>query len=691
MFALTWLAYFGFYLTRYSFSAAKSSLDLPDMDEATMGLIDSVYLVSYAVGQFIWGALADKVGPRRVLLSGLLASIICAVAMGASTWLTAFLVINFLQGLAQSCGWAPLAKNLSCWYSRRERGRILGLWSTNYPAGSVVAFTIAGGAIAWFGHWSYAFYVPAACLFAIFLMLYFFHADRPQDVGLPSIDAYHGELEDGQADSPEQKPETTSWLELIRQPMIGLLALTYFLLKPTRYAILLWGPYYVTLKLQTGVLFSATIASTFAIAGIFGAIIAGTVSDMVFKARRMPFTVICLIILSITLFAFDGLISRTVSAVNKDQVAALSAQLAEMANVAEDPALLRISSDLARLAEQASLSNPDTVEQLRVAVEQLKESGRPDIAQQVALRTMMIQLRKVARSEQLTFVRAADVYKERVRRIHRNIERLGFDQGDPLLDTLSAIRKTRRIEISATVGRLSDVQDLLESYAEERPDINRDLIQMRDEIRRTKLEIRDYLEDRGDDMSFIYQEQFAEIIGAAPLAVIPIELTTRVNEIGQFATLFDFGNSSIDNTLQEIKSSAAELQDPTLAAELLEWVSALEFARVFEPLRPAEEMTAAHWVMVSCLFLIGFFLYAPDSQIAVAAAIDFGHHKGASSVSGFINGCGAISAIFGGVGVGYIAQLYSWDVLLTVFAFMTLLAGLLLLPKWHTVPTAETE
>ena len=45
MFALTWLAYFGFYLTRYSFSAAKSSLDLPDMDEATMGLIDSVYLV----------------------------------------------------------------------------------------------------------------------------------------------------------------------------------------------------------------------------------------------------------------------------------------------------------------------------------------------------------------------------------------------------------------------------------------------------------------------------------------------------------------------------------------------------------------------------------------------------------------------------------------------------------------------
>ena len=691
MFALTWLAYFGFYLTRYSFSAAKSSLDLPDMDEATMGLIDSVYLVSYAVGQFVWGALADRVGPRRVLLSGLLASIICAIAMGASTWLTAFLVINFLQGLAQSCGWAPLAKNLSCWYSRRERGRVLGLWSTNYAAGSVVAFTIAGGAIAWFGHWTYAFYVPAACLFVIFLLLYFFHADRPQDVGLPSIDAYHGELEDGQADQHEPQPETTNWLELIRQPMIGLLALTYFLLKPTRYAILLWGPYYVTLKLQTGVLFSATIASTFAIAGIFGAIIAGTVSDMVFKAKRMPFTVICLLVLSVALFAFDGLVSRTVSSVNRDQLAVISAQLEEVATATDRPALFQLSSVLARLSEQPSLSNPETVEQLRDVAAQLQATRLSNIEPQMVLRTMMIRLRKVARSEQLTFVRAADVYKERIRRIQRNVQRLGFDQGDPLADTLAAIRNTRRIEISATIGRLSIVQELLEAYAGERPDIDDDLLQMRDEIRQTKFEITDYLEDRGDDMSFVYQQQLVDILGSAALTETSAALNANLRKIQDAASLFDIEDSAIGDALREIGQSSAEMADAGLAAELSKWGVTLDLARAYEEFRPPEEMTAAHWVMVTCLFFIGFFLYAPDSQIAVAAAIDFGHHKGASSVSGFINGCGSISAIFGGVGVGYIAQRYSWDVLLTVFGFMTLLAGLLLLPKWHTVPTAETE
>ena len=691
MFALTWLAYFGFYLTRYSFSAAKSSLDLPDMDEATMGLIDSVYLVSYAVGQFVWGALADKVGPRRVLLSGLLASILCAIAMGASTWLTAFLVINFLQGLAQSCGWAPLAKNLSCWYSRRERGRILGLWSTNYAAGSVVAFTIAGGAIAWFGHWSYAFYVPAACLFVIFLLLYFFHADRPQDVGLPSIDAYHGDLEQGQEDNDEPIAETTNWLELIRQPMIGLLAFTYFLLKPTRYAILLWGPYYVTLKLQTGALFSATIASTFAIAGIFGAIIAGTISDMVFKAKRMPFTVICLIVLSITLFAFDGLVSRTVSSVNKGQVSDIAAHMTDVANTANDAALLQVASGLSQLAQQPSLSNQQSVGQLQSAVDRVGNTEFASFEEQVELRTMMIELRKVARSEQLTFVRSADIYKERIRRIHRNVERLGFDKDDPLLETLLEVRRTRRIEISATVGRLSIIQDLLDEYARERSGDAKSLQQMRDEIRQTRIDITNYLEDRGDDVSFVYRERFEEIINSASPAGLPEQLTAHIATIQDATSLFDTSDSAIEESLNELMASTVALQDAALSSELSKWARDLEFARSYESHRPIETMTAAHWVMVGCLFLIGFFLYAPDSQIAVAAAIDFGHHKGASSVSGFINGCGAISAIFGGVGVGYIAQIYSWDILLTVFAAMTLLAGLMLLPKWHTVPTAERE
>jgi MFS family permease len=192
-------------------------------------------------------------------------------------------------------------------------------------------------------------------------------------------------------------------------------------------------------------------------------------------------------------------------------------------------------------------------------------------------------------------------------------------------------------------------------------------------------------------MSFVYQQRLEEIVSAASATGLPEQLMSHISAIQEAASLFDTSNSAIQESLNGLKASVAGLQSAATAGGLINWVDDLEFARSYESHRPTETMTAAHWVMVGCLFLIGFFLYAPDSQIAVAAAIDFGHHKGASSVSGFINGCGAISAIFGGVGVGYIAQIYSWDILLTGFAAMTLLAGLMLLPKWHTVPTAEKE
>ena len=73
IFGITWLAYAGFYLTRASFSVAKIGiLDDPgiSMTSEQMGLIDGVYLMGYAVGQFLWGILGDKLGTRKIVLGG---------------------------------------------------------------------------------------------------------------------------------------------------------------------------------------------------------------------------------------------------------------------------------------------------------------------------------------------------------------------------------------------------------------------------------------------------------------------------------------------------------------------------------------------------------------------------------------------------------------------------------------------
>jgi OPA family sugar phosphate sensor protein UhpC-like MFS transporter len=187
IFAVTWVAYAGFYLTRKSFSVAKIGM-LKDpslgIDKQMLGVIDGAYLIAYAIGQFICGIAGDKCGTRKVVLLGMLVSIIAGFAMGVSSIVLLFGVFFFIQGLAQSSGWAPLAKNVGYWFSRRERGRTYGWWCTNYAIGGLIASPFAGYMADHFHDWRFAFIIPAAALFGVWVLFLIVQKNRPEDVGL---------------------------------------------------------------------------------------------------------------------------------------------------------------------------------------------------------------------------------------------------------------------------------------------------------------------------------------------------------------------------------------------------------------------------------------------------------------------------------------------------------------------------
>ena len=310
VFGITWLAYAGFYLTRQSFSVAKIGIDKDPnvvMSSQQMGTIDGVYLVAYAVGQFIWGISGDKFGTRKIVLMGLICSVAAGFAMGVSSIVLTFGVFALIQGLSQSTGWAPLAKNISNWFSLRERGVIMGWWSTNYAIGALIAVPFAGYMADYFHDWRYAFFMPASVLFLIWILFLIFQRNRPEDLGFPAIEDYHHEPKPVLPTGQEEDQEG-SWkliFTVMKNPMVLLLAVVYFFLKPTRYAILFWGPKYVSETLGTGMGESGLINVAFYLAGPLSVLLAGYASDKVFQSKRVPYSVICLLLLSVVLFFFD--------------------------------------------------------------------------------------------------------------------------------------------------------------------------------------------------------------------------------------------------------------------------------------------------------------------------------------------------------------------------------------------------
>ena len=317
IFGITWLAYAGFQLTRTSFSVAKIGIGEDQsisMTSEQMGIIDGIYLVAYAFGQFIWGILGDKIGTRKIVLLGLTGSIVAGFFMGVSSIMLAFGVFSLLQGISQSTGWAPLGKNVSNWFSLRERGVVMGWWTTNYAIGGLIGAPLAGFMAVYFGDWRYAFFIPSLILLIVLILFFLFQKNSPQDIGLPTIEEYHGgsDFEFIKEEQNRVEPEEGSWelvFKVIRNPMVLLLGAVYFFLKPTRTAILFWGPLYVSETLGTGMAKSAIVSMSFFLAGPFSVLAAGYATDKLFQSRRMPYSIISMLLLSVLLFYFNDLAS----------------------------------------------------------------------------------------------------------------------------------------------------------------------------------------------------------------------------------------------------------------------------------------------------------------------------------------------------------------------------------------------
>ncbi|MET9518201.1 MFS transporter [Streptomyces sp. NPDC002994] len=306
IFAITWLAYAGFYFARQAFSVAKLGI-LEDpavntvLTERALGVIDAVYLAAYAAGQFLWGMWADRFGPRVVVIGGMIGAVVAACVMGVSSALLVFGGAMVLQGLSQSAGWAPLCKNMGNFFTVKERGRVLGLWSTNYAFGGLAAPPFLGWiAYAVFDSWRVAFLAGAASLAVVLVLFLLFQRDSPKDAGLDE------HTDDAPAST--EAPAVTGlalYRDTLRDRMVLTLGLAYFLLKPARYAILLWGPVIVSRRLPEIDKVGATlIPVAFGVAGVLAPVLVGWLSDRVFQSRRVPACVIALGVLTGALALF---------------------------------------------------------------------------------------------------------------------------------------------------------------------------------------------------------------------------------------------------------------------------------------------------------------------------------------------------------------------------------------------------
>lgn len=286
---LTWLAYASYYTGRKGLSVAKKSLhDRLGISEGALGAIDTAYLAAYSLGQFLSGYLGDRVGARRLVGAGMLASAAACAAFGASSTALLFGVFFCLNGLAQSTGWPGTTRSMAEWTTRENRGTVMAFWATCYQVGGIVATGLAAFLLGRYG-WRAAFFGPALWLAIVGVVVFIWLAPGPESAG--SAESVGRARRDAQRD-------------VLGNPVLWCYGASYFCIKFIRYALLFWLPYFLATKRGYGEEQAGYVSIAFEVGGVIGVIALGIASDRLVSYSRSLLSAVGLVALMLALLLY---------------------------------------------------------------------------------------------------------------------------------------------------------------------------------------------------------------------------------------------------------------------------------------------------------------------------------------------------------------------------------------------------
>jgi sugar phosphate permease len=267
VFLLTWLAYATYYLSRKPFAVGKASMRTElGLTLPRLAAIETGYLVAYAAGQFVSGALGDRIGSRKLIGGGMLLVAACSAAFGASRSSAAFALTFGLCGLVQSTGWPGTVKAMTSMYGPDDRGTVMGLWGTCYQVGGLGATMLAAWLLGRFG-WRTTWFLPALLTALVGCLVF-----AKLDAGHPAPPKPSGE-------SPAAR--------VYGEPLVWVLGTAYFCLKLIRYSLLFWLPLFLHDRLGYSPERAGYLSASFEVGGIAGAIVGGILSDRTLGRRGL--------------------------------------------------------------------------------------------------------------------------------------------------------------------------------------------------------------------------------------------------------------------------------------------------------------------------------------------------------------------------------------------------------------------
>lgn len=295
------IGYALFYFVRKNLSMAMPYMEKDlGITKAQLGIFLTLHGLIYGVSKFANGYLGDRSNARAFMVFGLILSAFCNVAFGFSSAILALGIFWMMNGWFQGMGFPPCARLMTHWFPPKELATKMSIWNTSHSIGAGLVVILCGYLVS-FG-WRWCLFGPAIIALIGSVFLWYTLPDSPKSVGLPEL----AETESGKNDSTETSSEFKAFVrrQVFGNPYIWIIAIANFFVYTMRYAILDWGPTVLHEFKGFDLKKAGWMTAAFEISGVIGMLVAGLLTDKLFKGRGARTCVFCMALAALSLVGF---------------------------------------------------------------------------------------------------------------------------------------------------------------------------------------------------------------------------------------------------------------------------------------------------------------------------------------------------------------------------------------------------
>lgn len=330
--AVLFVGYALFYFVRKNLGIAIPAMEAElGISKTQLGIFLTVHSLIYGFSRFINGLLADRFSKRKLMALGL--ALTCIVnlficfspklngmlnlldAEGKATLGLVYLIGSLwvLNGYIQGMGVPPCMSLLAHWIKPSELATKQSVWNVSHTVGAGLVVALCGFMLDRFGYsaWYLCFIVPVFIALLGVPILWFGVKDDPTEVGLPPVEKMDT-LKQGASDEPNplEKMDGAKYKRIINRmvfanPFIWIIAVSNFCVYVIRLTILDWGASFLTETKGLDIAAAGgLLATTEIVGGTMGMLLAGWLSDKLFKSKAHRTCFFCIVFATLSFFLF---------------------------------------------------------------------------------------------------------------------------------------------------------------------------------------------------------------------------------------------------------------------------------------------------------------------------------------------------------------------------------------------------